>query len=144
MSEAALNITPATHPQDAAIVAALRDRLPGIQSIYRYGSAGGPYERPDSDIDLAVLAGGPLSFEDRLALATTLTRLCQRDVDINDLRSLPLGLRLQIVMNGARIHADDPADSEEYASRTLSDYVRLNEERREILNDIAQRGSIYG
>lgn len=34
--------------------------------------------------------------------------------------------------------------AEEYDSRTLSGYVRLNEERRAILADITERGGIYG
>ena len=138
------DITPATHPLDSAIVAALREDLPGLQAVYRYGSAGGPYERADSDIDIAFLADRPLAFKERLTLAVKLMRITERDVDLNDMHTLPLGLRVQIALNGKRIYAAHTAEAEEYDSRTLSDYVRLNEERREILADIAQRGSIYG
>ncbi len=141
---AALNITPATHPLDAAIVAALREDLPGLQSVYRYGSAGGPYERPDSDIDIAFLTDQPLALKKGLELAGQLMQVTRHDVDLNDLRTLPLGLRVQIALTGIRLYAANPAAAEEYDSRTLSDYVRLNEERGAILTDIAQRGSIYG
>lgn len=53
-------------------------------------------------------------------------------------------LRVQIVVDGVRLYAADTAAAEEYDSRTLSEYVRLNEERRGILQDIRQRGRIHG
>lgn len=40
---------------DARIVAVLREALPDVEAIYRYGSLGGAYQRADSDLDLAVL-----------------------------------------------------------------------------------------
>ncbi|MDP2811757.1 MAG: nucleotidyltransferase domain-containing protein [Rhodocyclaceae bacterium] len=129
---------------DTEIVESLRACLPDLQAAYRYGSAGGAYEREDSDIDLAILAGHPLSFAERSSLAAKLMRLTDRDVDLNDLRSLPVTLRVQIVMDGTRLYAANVSAAEEYDSRTLSDYVRLNEERREILDDIRRRGSIHG
>ena len=49
------NIVPNSLPIDATIVAALQAGLPGLHAVYRYGSAGGIYERVESDIDLAVL-----------------------------------------------------------------------------------------
>ncbi|WP_126446665.1 type VII toxin-antitoxin system MntA family adenylyltransferase antitoxin [Sulfuricystis multivorans] len=136
--------TPPTHPLDDRIVALLKSSLPDLQAIYRYGSAGGPYERPDSDIDLAILAKHPLSFAERLQLSSKLMSMTGRDIDFNDLRTLPVTLRVQIVMHGVRLYAADQRAAEEYDSLTLSDYVRLNEERRAILDDIHQRGTIHG
>lgn len=40
---------------DARIVAVLRETLPDVEAIYRYGSLGGAYQRADSGLDLAVL-----------------------------------------------------------------------------------------
>jgi predicted nucleotidyltransferase len=137
-------IKPAVHPLDGRIVATLLASLPDLQAVYRYGSAGGIYEREDSDIDLALLAGHPLTLVEQLQLAAKLSRQAGRDVDLNDLRSLPVTLRVQIVMEGVRLYAANTAAAEEYDSRTLSDYVRLNEERRGILDDIRRRGSIHG
>lgn len=138
------DITPAHHPLDDTIVTHLRETVPGLHAIYRYGTAGGVYERTESDIDLAILADKPLDMTEQIQLGTQLMRRCGRDIDLNDMRALPLGLKLQIILDGARLYATDIAAAEEYDSRVLSDYVRLNEERREILNDIAQRGRIYG
>ena len=139
-----ISITPRTHRLDDAIVATLRERLGDLRAVYRYGSAGGIYQRPDSDLDLAVLAEHRLPFDEQCTLAAALSQLANLDVDLNDMRNLPVTLRVQIVTAGARIYAAHEPEAEEYDSRTLSDYARLNEERRGILEDIRHRGRIHG
>jgi len=138
------SILPNPHPLDDVIVAALRAGLPGLRAAYRYGSAGGSHERSDSDIDLAVLADRLLSLDELTGLTVELVRLTGRDVDLNDLRRLSVTLRVQIVAAGSRLFAAEAAAADEYDARTLSDYARLNEERRHILEDVRRRGSIYG
>lgn len=136
--------SPAVNPIDAALVALLHDALPGLRAVYRYGSSGSEYERADSDVDIAVMAEHPLDFSVLLRMGAELVRLTGREVDLNDMRSLPVTLRVQIVTGGVRLFAADPAAAEEYDSRVLSDYAYLNEARRGILDDVRARGSIYG
>ncbi len=136
--------SPAHHPFDALIVATLRHQLPGIEAIYRYGSAGGMYERQDSDIDLAVLADQPLDWRMQGRLAGELEALTGRPIDLNDMRRLPVTLRVQIVTGGVRLFAAHPARAEAYDSQVLSEYAELNQFRRPILDDIRARGAIYG
>lgn len=64
--------------------------------------------------------------------------------ELNDMRTLPVTLRVQIVTQGRRLFAAHPATAEAYDSRVLSEYAELNEFRRPILGDIRARGSIYG
>lgn len=142
--DAAESITPRTHPIDERIISALRARLPNLQALYRYGSAGSVYARPESDIDLAVLAGHRLTIDETMQLTAQLSQLTGQDVDLHDLRALPVTLRVQIVLDGVRLYAANATAAEEYDSRTLSDYVRLNEERRGILQDVRSRGRIHG
>jgi predicted nucleotidyltransferase len=141
-------MTPATavavHPLDPLVSATLRQLLPGVESIYRHGSAGSAYERAESDIDLAVLGRQPFDFSLLLRAGAELSRLTGKAVDLNDMRRLPVTLRVQIVTGGVRLFAADPAAAEEYDSRVLSDYAHLNEARRGILDDIRARGSIHG
>ncbi|MDO8789966.1 MAG: nucleotidyltransferase domain-containing protein [Sulfuritalea sp.] len=129
---------------DDNIVSALRADVPGLQAVYRYGSAGGIYARAESDIDLAILADAPLDFATHCQLAATLARLTGREIDLNDMRRLPVTLRVQIVTHGVRLFAANPAAADEYDSRVLSDYAYLNEARRGILDDVRARGSIHG
>ncbi len=129
---------------DPLIIKTIIAKLPDVQAIYRYGSAGSMYERADSDIDIAILASRIVPFKKMTQLATALMSLTGRDVDLHDLRKLPVTLRVQIVLQGARIYCVDRVAAETYDTHTLSDYVRLNEERHLILKDIQQREQIYG
>ena len=139
-----MNVSPARHPQDPGIVETVLSCLPDVLGIYRYGSAGSEFERADSDLDIAVLAEHKLGFEECLNLATQLSRLVGRDVDIVDMRTIPVTLRVQIAASAARLYASDVSRTGEFESRAFSDYARLNEERRAILDDVRRRGRIYG
>ena len=132
------------HPLDSLIIKTIIAELPDVQAIYRYGSAGSKYERPDSDIDIAILSNLIVPFQKMMELAATLMDVTERDIDISDLQKLPVTLRVQIVLQGERIFCKDQVAAETYDSHTLSDYVRLNEERQYILKDIQQREQIYG
>ena len=132
------------YPLDPLIIKTIIAELPDVLAIYRYGSAGSKYERPDSDIDIAILANHIVPFQKMTELAATLMDVTERDIDISDLQKLPVTLRVQIVMQGERIFCEDQVAAETYDTHTLSDYVRLNEERRYILKDIQQRERIYG
>ncbi len=132
------------YPLDPLIIKTIIAELPDVQAIYRYGSAGSKYERPDSDIDIAILANRIVPFQEMTKLAVTLMDLTGRDVDLNEMRKLPVTLRVQIILQGVRVFCKDQVAAETYDSHTLSDYVRLNEERQYILKDIQQREQIYG
>jgi len=132
------------YPMDPLIIKEILAKLPDVQAIYRYGSAGCVYERQDSDIDIAVLLNRTVSFQEITELSLSLMRLTGRDIDLHNMKELPVTLRVQIVLQGVRIYCKDKVAAEAYDSYTLSDYVRLNEERRFILEDIKQREQIYG
>lgn len=117
--------------------------MPSVWSIYRFGSADTPFERNDSDIDLAILSSKPLDSLACWELAQDLARRLGRDVDLVDLRFASTVLRQQVFQYGQRIYCTDHFLAEEFESRALSDYVRLNEARRGILKDIDARRRIY-
>ncbi|MCX8086959.1 MAG: nucleotidyltransferase domain-containing protein [Rhodocyclaceae bacterium] len=129
---------------DAAIVAVLRECVPDLRAVYRYGSAGSIWERPESDLDLAVLAARPIAYDCLMQCAARLAQLTGKEIDLNDMHRLPVTLRVQIVTEGVRLYAADRREAEEYDSRVLSEYAALNEARRGILADVAARGSIHG
>jgi hypothetical protein len=53
-------------------------------------------------------------------------------------------MRAQIVANGERLFCRDLRRCEQFEGWVFSDYARLNEERRGILEDIRQRGTVCG
>lgn len=139
-------MTDADHGADVEnrVVQHLLGALPGCQAIYRFGSWRTEAERPDSDIDLAVLPPERLEPIRRWELAQALASLAGRDVDLVDLLAASTVLRIQIVAHGERLHACDLPAVERFEDMVYSSYARLNEERREILADVRQRGSVYG
>lgn len=126
------------------VVALLRENLPGLVAVYRFGSVASGTARPDSDLDLAVLCDRPLSYRVRFALMEQLAMLSGRSVDLIDLHATATVMRAQIVTTGERLFCADAARCEAFEDFVLSSYARLNEERRAILGDIKARETVYG
>lgn len=82
---------------------------PEIRLAILFGSSASGKEGFDSDIDLAVDSGAPLSAEARLALIGELAERAGRPVDLVDLRVVGEPLLGQIVGNGVRVAGDDTA-----------------------------------
>ncbi len=129
----------------AAVLELLRQGLPGLQAVYHFGSSAAQgAEHEGSDVDLAVLPEGPLSPLTRFALAGACARRLHREVDLVDLASASTVLAEQVIESGRLLYARNPAAVAGFEVAVLGKYCQLNEERRELLADIQQRGGIYG
>lgn len=118
--------------------------VPSLIAVYQFGSTAREQERPDSDVDLAVLSAAPVCPSVRFALQEQLARILHAEVDLVDLRSVPTVMRMQILSTG-RVLADlDHSARESFEMYVYSDYARLNEERAPILRRIREEGSVYG
>ena len=126
------------------LVEHIRRELPGAIAVYLFGTWGSPHQRKDSDIDLAVLPKTPLDAVACWELAQQLAAEAGKDVDLVNLRTASTVLRAQIIAGGERLHCTDENRCSEFEDFVFSDYARLNEERRGILEDIQRRGSVYG
>lgn len=126
------------------LVDRLRGEFPEILAVYRFGSFASEYERPASDIDLAVYAGIPLSAASLWRMAQGLAAEAGRDVDIVDLASASSVMRAQVIHKGERVYCADEVACETFEDYVYSSYARLNEERQGILEDLLRRGSVYG
>jgi len=128
----------------ADIVAHLRSALPDVVAVYRFGTWGTVAERADSDLDLAVLVPQRLPAARSWEIAQQLAPLAGCHVDLVDLRAASTVMAAQVVSQGERLYCSDERQCTEYEDYTYSAYARLNEERRDILRDIRERGSVYG
>ncbi len=111
-----------------------------------FGSYGTDQAWADSDVDIAVLLphekspkAGSLVMSD---LRFELERLLGRGVDLINLRQVPTVLQKEIVMADRRIEQADEYAADEFEMLTFSYYQKLNEERREILEDVLASGRI--
>ncbi len=127
-----------------SMVKTLLAAIPGCQAIFLFGSWGTAAQRPDSDIDLAVLPLVPLDGVHRWDLAQELASLFGRNVDLVDLLTASTVMRMQIVAHGELLYGLHSNEVERFEDMVFSSYARLNEERREILNDVLRRGNVYG
>lgn len=129
---------------DSALIDHIRKSVPNLIALYCFGSQVKGSVRPDSDIDLAVLASDPIPSLRRFELAQELAVQLHRDVDLVDLRSASTVMRMQVISTGTCLDAPDEPARREFEMYAYSDYARLNEERRDILKRIAESGVVYG
>ncbi|MBM3270484.1 MAG: nucleotidyltransferase domain-containing protein [Candidatus Sericytochromatia bacterium] len=131
-------------PSLDALTGRIRARWPDVVAIFRFGTAGTDQERPDSDLDLAVLPAAPIDPGELWAAAEELASLARKDVDLVDLLAASMVLRARIVATGDVLYCADEAACGAFAAHAMSDYTYLNLERKGILEDIQKRGRILG
>lgn len=129
--------------QDQKLIDAVRRALPDLIALYRFGSQASGEARPESDVDLAILAAAPCAPERLLALREELATLLHREVDLIDLRAATTVLRMQVLAHGECLDGQDVQARERFEDFAYASYARLNEERRGILDDIRARGAVY-
>jgi len=130
--------------QEQVLAEKIRSEIQDVLAIYLFGSAVAGELRPDSDIDLAILCATFLPATRLWSLAQSLAVIAGRDVDLIDLRSVSTVMQAQVISTGERLFCASEPVCGEFEDRVYSDYARLNEERRHILDDINERGRIYG
>jgi predicted nucleotidyltransferase len=110
---------------------------PEIRLAILFGSAAAGKERFDSDVDLAVDLGTPMSAETKADLIGELAERTGRPIDLVDLRTAGEPLLGQIVTKGRRIAGDDTAYANIIKRHWFEEadfmpcYRRLLAERRE-------------
>jgi predicted nucleotidyltransferase len=119
-------------------------RVHGLVALYLFGSRARGDAGPDADLDLGLLAHGKLDPIERWKLQEDLAARAHANVDLVDLRQASTVMRMQVLRDGALLVDAHPSERQAFEAIALSAYARLNEERREILSDIAARGSVYG
>lgn len=126
---------------DRLIQIVLHD-FPDAQAIYLYGSYARGEQRPDSDIDLAVLlphtrarAVGSLTLsQTQLDLA----HAARRDVDLVNLRIVPPLLQTQATGRGKLIYEGDANARVEFEMMALTMFQDVNQMRGDVVNAYLQ------
>jgi predicted nucleotidyltransferase len=132
------------HPPHAAAVETICANVRGVIAVYHFGSSAAGLDRPDSDVDLAVLADVTLPAVARFDLQERLAELYRRPVDLVDLRTASPVMAMQVLATSQLLLDAAPDARGLFEDRMFTAYARLNEERRGILDRIAAEGTVYG
>ncbi len=117
--------------------------MPGLLVVYRFGSQAQGTARPESDVDLAVLAQNQLEPTRLVGLKQDLAIILNREVDLIDLRAASTVMQMQVLSTGECLFSGDDRARELFEMIVFSSCARLNEERSGILDDVRTRGSVY-
>lgn len=128
---------------DAVIATHVGEALEDLVALYLYGSRANGTTHAGSDLDLAVLARAPVDSLKLDALRLDLEDALRMDVDLVDLRRVSTVLRMQVVSQGRLLASRDDYERQRFENYVYASYARLNEERREILEQIRRTGRIH-
>ena len=109
---------------------------PHLLAAYLLGSAADGTMRPDSDVDIAILpmAGRMPSQAEVFELASELTMITERPVDIGLLSSQNLVYASEALLKGHRFYCQDTAKADLAAATLLGLAMAFNIERKEIID----------
>ncbi|MEZ5486120.1 MAG: nucleotidyltransferase domain-containing protein [Steroidobacteraceae bacterium] len=116
----------------------LAERLgaePDIVVAMVFGSAADDRLRPDSDVDVAVLADAPLSTARRQALIAQLAEEFGRPVDLVDMRTAGPVVLGEVLAKGRRLVCRDVSAYAAILARTLLDAADFLPYRQRILRE---------
>lgn len=117
--------------------------FPNTLAIYAFGSRINGTANAQSDLDLAVLVAGyapPLKLWD---VSSDLANVAGCEVDLLDMRAASTVMQYQILQTGRRLWAKE-LEAGLFECFVLSEKLEFDQARAELLNDISQRGFVYG
>ena len=121
---------------------------PDTQAIYLYGTWGTEYQRPASDLDIAVLlpntAARAVDFWEwcRLSVEVASAAKVER-ADLINLRGADTTFQAEILSNGRVVHCTDENERIRFEALVLSMHQKLNQERAGIREEIITSGRVF-
>ena len=110
-----------------------------LLGICLYGSQATGWATEHSDIDLAILLNQDVSQARLWNTAQTLACQLVKDVDLIDLRNSTTVLQKEVVEHGVWLIKIDELACNLFETHVFSKYQQLQEDRRDIINDLMGR-----
>jgi predicted nucleotidyltransferase len=126
------------------IIGTIRRYLPECGTIYLFGSRATDNYNAESDFDIAVIIEAPINPTIATQVKMELSAQLRHDIDFIDLRRADTVTNFHAISQGEVLWEKSPLRTAEYETVIYSQYASLNRERAEILQDIEEKGSIYG
>jgi len=125
------------------IIDTLISTIEELQAVYIFGSQNDGTAMGKSDVDIAYLSKKELSNIARWDLSQKLASLLSKDVDLIALSTTNTIFRYQILSKGSRIYGEG-YEVEHFETLAYSFYLRFQEERQPIVDEIMKNKSILG
>ena len=125
------------------IIDTLKKEIPELQALYLFGSQNDGSATKKSDVDIAYLSRKTLSSLERWDISQKLASLLSLDVDLIELSTTNTIFRYQILSTAERIYGTG-YEIESFETLTYSFYLRFQEERQPILDEIMKNKSVFG
>ncbi len=121
------------------------EHIPSVLAIYLFGSQATGLHSTNSDVDIAFLT----PFDCRLnpvevyQLKVKVEMALGKDVDLIHLNQASTVFQFQITTTATHLYVKNASVVLQYEALVLSMYQRLQEERKDILNEIISSGKVY-
>jgi predicted nucleotidyltransferase len=120
---------------------------PDLQAVYVFGTYGTEDERPESDVDIALLLPvQSAKTAGNLALGACVHELCSllgREVDLINLRLVDTVFQYEIIRTGRVAFKRSGRERESFELLTIAKYQKLSEERSGIVEEILRTGRVF-
>lgn len=117
--------------------------FPNTLAIYAFGSRINGTANTQSDLDLAVLVAGYVEPLKLWEVSSDLADVAGCDVDLLDMRAASTVMQYQILQTGHRLWANE-LEAGLFECFVLTEKLEFDHARAGLLNDISQRGCVYG
>jgi predicted nucleotidyltransferase len=116
--------------------------FPNVAGIWLFGSNASGTDSVASDIDMAILFPERVDKIKLWQCAELIASRVNKDIDLIDLSEASTVLRAQVMQDGKRVYCADKSKCDIFETEALTDYLRFNDERKELLADIKARGKV--
>ncbi len=127
---------------DGPLLASVLAKIPNLMALYVFGSQAQGSPRPDSDLDLAVLAPGYIDPALLWSLSNEIANLVNGEVDLLDLRAASTVMQYQVISTGKTVW-DIGLQAHLFEVFVLSEKLALDEAREPLLRTITREGHVY-
>ncbi len=128
--------------QQQIIIENLLQQIPGLLSIYLFGSQAKGEADDSSDIDLAVYHSGSLDPVTLWEVSSEMANQLNRDIDLVDFNQASTVFQHQILSAEQRLWCKS-SQVDSYEATIFNMKTQLDEWRADILQDIKETGRVY-
>lgn len=117
------------------ILEIIKLNIPEVEIIYIFGSYAEGTQTKESDVDIAFYSIKEYSEYFIFEIAQEISKILKKEVDLVQLKKSSTVFQKEVISKGIFIFEKNKIEREIFENTVLKKYMRLNEERKEIINN---------